>query len=261
MERHANAGQLALALEQPEQAVAQFRDALARARERDDAEAIGDLGFNLAAAQLQANQPEAALDTATGVESELARRGLAPVPALQLAEAIALYRTGRSAAADKLAAQVENTADQEAAARAAFLRGLVADDAGDIAGLRDALNRITGVSGAEHQADIEELSARLALRSGDPRIARAWAKQAADLRRELVDYRALARCLALEARAAESAGDPSVAADLYLRAGRTAAARGDAVAAKHWLMSATNLSRDPTLTQAARSILSSLGAR
>jgi hypothetical protein len=261
LERHANAGQLALALEQPEQAVTQFRDALARARERDDAAAIADLGFNLAAAQLQANQPEAALHTANEVEAELARRGLAPVPALQLAEAIALYRTSRSAAADKLAAQVENAADREAAARAAFLRGLIADEAGDVTGLRSALDRIAGVSGAEHQADIDELSARLALRNGDARAARAQAKRAADLRRELVDYRSLARCVALEARAAESAGDLGAAADLYLRAGRTAAARGDKASAKHWLMSAITLSRDPTLTQAAQSILTALGAR
>lgn len=255
MERHATAGQLALTLEQPEQAVRQFRDGLARARERDDAAAIADLGFNLSVAQLQANQPEAALKTATEVGTELGRRRVAPLPALQLVNAVALYRTGNSAAADKLAAQVATATDRDAAARAVFLRGLIADDRGDTAGLRAAVAAIAGGSDPEHRADRAELSARLALRDGDPRTARARAKEAADLRRELVDYRSLARCLALQARAAELSGDPAGAADLYLRAGRTAAAQGDTAAAKRWLGAAIALSRDPMLTQAARSLL------
>jgi hypothetical protein len=255
MERHANAGQLALTLEQPEQAVRQFRDGLARARERDDAAAIADLGFNLSVAQLQANQPEAALKTATEVEAELSRRNVAPLPALQLVNAVALYRTGSAAAADKLAAQVTTGADRDAAARAAFLRGLIADERGDIAGLRAAVAGIAGGSDSEHRADRAELAARLALRDGDWRTARARAQEAADLRRELVDYRSLARCLALEARAAELSGDPGNAADLYLRAGRTAAAQGDTASAKRWLTAAIALSRDPMLTQAARSLL------
>ena len=50
-------------------------------------------------------------------------------------------------------------------------------------------------------------------------------------------------------------------ADLYLRAGRTAAAQGDAVAAKRWLGAAIALSRDPMLTQAARSLLAAPGGR
>jgi len=262
MERHASAGQLALTLEQPEQAVRQFRDGLTRARERDDAAAIADLGFDLSVAELQANQPEAALKTATEVEAELSRRSVAPLPALQLVNAVALYRTGNLAAADKLAAQVATATDRDAAARAAFLRGLIADDRGDTAGLRAAVAGMLAVGPApEHQADRAELSARLALRDGDFRTAQARAKEAADLRRDLVDYRALARCLALEARAAELSGDHAGAADLYLRAGRTAAAQGDTASAKRWLGAAIALSRDPVLTQAARSLLAGPSGR
>jgi hypothetical protein len=258
MERHADAGQTALALERPQQAVAQFRDALARARERDDAAAIADLGFNLAVAELQANEPDAALKTASETEAELTRRGIAPVATLQLAEAIALYRTGRPIPADKLADQVENATDRDAAARAAFLRGLIADEAGNIAALRLALGKIAGISGEEHQADADELSARLGLREGDAQRARAQAEQAAALRRDLLDYRSLARCLALEARAAELMGDNAAAADLYLRAGRTGAAQGDSRSAELWLTRAMSLSHDPMLAQAARSILATL---
>jgi tetratricopeptide (TPR) repeat protein len=255
MERHAEAGQLALSLERPQQAVAQYRDALARARERDEGEAITDLGFDLAVAELQANQPDAALQTSRNVEAEMMRRGSPPLPALQLAEAIALYRTGQSRAANVLAAQVENAGDRDAAARAAFLRGLISDDNGDVDGLRAALDKVAGVPGGEHQADADELSARLALREGDARRARTAAERAVDRRRDLLDYRSLARGLALAARAAERAGNTAAAADLYFRAGRGAAADGDKSAAKQWLGHAITLSRDPILTQAARSVL------
>jgi hypothetical protein len=255
MQLNADAGQTALAQERPQQAVARYGDALARARERDDAAAIGDFGFDLAVAELRANQPEAALATARGVAAELARRGDAIPAELPLAEAIALYRTGQPGPADAVATRVETAADPGAAAQAAFLRGLIADEAGNVAGLRAALAAIGSGGGAEHQADAAELSSRLALRDGDAARARSQAAQAAALRRDLLDYRALARSLALQARAAQLQGDSAAAADLYLRAGRTAAMQGDTAAAKTWLNQAIGLSRDPQLTQAARSLL------
>jgi hypothetical protein len=52
--RFDHAGDIALNLEQPDQAVAQYRSALTRARVRDDAGAIADAGFNLAAAEIRA---------------------------------------------------------------------------------------------------------------------------------------------------------------------------------------------------------------
>jgi tetratricopeptide (TPR) repeat protein len=259
MERYADAGRAALALERPEQAIAQYRDALARAHERDDAAAIGDLGFNLTVAQLLAGQPDAALKTVRESEAELARRGVAPVAALQLVEAVALYRSGQPAQADALAARVEAASDRDAAVRAAFLRGLVADDAGNTAGLRAALSRMTGARGAEAEADMAELSARVALRDGDAARAREEAEHAAALRRDLLDYRSLARCLALAAQAASRAGDTGAAAQLYLRAGRSASVQGDKPAAMRWLNQALGLSRDPQLTQTARAALAALG--
>jgi len=258
MEREADAGQAALATEHPQQAVAQFRDALARARERDDADAIGDLGFNLAVAELRSNQPDAALRTEREIEAELTRRGIAPAAPLQLVEAIALYRLGQPAAAEALALRVEKGADPDAAARAAFVHGLIADNAGDAAGLHSAYDRIAHVPGAEHQADATELSARLALRAGDLARARAQAEQAANSRRDLLDYRSLARCLALAARAAELAGDRPAAADLYLRAGRSAAAQQDETSARQWLTRAISLSSDPSLRQSAQGVMKTL---
>jgi len=258
MARYADAGQAALALERPEQAIAQYRDALARAHERDDTEAIGDFGFNLAIAELRAGQTNEALTTARQTEAELTRRGVAEVAGLQLVEAVALYRTGQPVQADALTVRVETSSDRDAATRAAFLRGLIADEAGNTAGLRAALGRMTGARGAEAEADAAELSARLALRDGDAARARAGAERAAEMRRDVMDYRGLARCLALAAEATSRAGDSAAAARLYLRAGGSAAAQGDKPAATRWLNQAIILSRDPQLTQSARATLASL---
>jgi tetratricopeptide (TPR) repeat protein len=258
LERHVRAGELALALGHPDQAADQFRQGLARARMRDDAAAISDLGFDLAVAQLQSSQPAAALATVQDTQAELVRRGTVPIVALKLVEAIALYRIGLPTAADPTAAEVEASDDPESSARASFLRGLIADDRGDAVGLEHALSAIPVTLGPEHQADAVELSARLALRRGHMVRARAEAERAANLRRNLMDYHSMARCLALAARAAELADDTPAAADLYLRAGRSAAAQNDRDSAKRWLRRAIALSRDPALSRAARSALTAV---
>ena len=261
LERQTSAARAALALEQPEQAVKQYRDALDRARSRDDATAIGDLAFNLAVAQLRARQPDAALQTTRDVTAELRRRGMPLLDPLELAEAIALYRQGRSAEAESAAARVEARAETVTAARAAFLRGLIADARGDAAGLQLAYAKVLSAKGAEALADGSELAARIALHAGDLRGGRANAEQAAVMRRDLLDYRAVSRCLALAALAAERAGDLPGAADLYLRAGRGAAAQGDGAPAREWLHRAVTLSRDPGLLASAQSALTSITDR
>jgi tetratricopeptide (TPR) repeat protein len=255
---HARGGELALAAEHPDQAVDQFREGLAQARMRDDAAAIADLGFDLALAQLQSGQPAAALATAQETQAGLIRRGTEPTAELKLAEAIALYRLGGPTAADTAAAQVQRAGEPKTSSRASFLRGLIDDDRGDTAGLERALSAIAVTLGPEQQADAAELSARLALRQGNIVGARAEALRASNLRRDLLDYHSLARSLALAARAAELANDTPSAADLYFRAGRTAADQNDTDSAKRWLGQAIALSRDPSLTQDARSALASV---
>src|SRR5262249_53703848 len=89
-----SAGQLAIGHERPEEAIVRYQDALTRAQARDDLAAIGDLGYNLAVAELEANLPDKALQTARATAEELKRRGSAAFPALVLVEATALYRTG-----------------------------------------------------------------------------------------------------------------------------------------------------------------------
>jgi hypothetical protein len=263
-QRDQEAGQLALSLDRPQEAAANYRSALRRAQTRDDLPAIGDYGYDLIVALLRANDPAAARAVAVGVRAELARRGAAPFPAFDLAEATALYRAGARAQADAMAAHVERRDDPQAARQAAFLRGLIADETGDAAGLAAALRRIGPITGDTDQtgaADAAELTARLDLTRRQLPQAQAAALRAADLRRTLSDYRGMARALALAARAASEAGDSDSAADLYLRAGRSEADQGDPVLARIWLTQAFERSSDPTLRQSARRALSSLAPK
>jgi hypothetical protein len=256
--RHEQAGKIAYDLDRPDEAVAQFEAALSQAQARDDLQAIADLSFNLAVAQLRANRPRAALTTTQQTRAELVRRGSKPFPALLLAEATALYRLEDRDRADATAAEVEGAGDADAAAGASFLRGLIADEAGNEAGLRAAAGRLSGVSAPLRVADRLELQARLDMRQGNLVPARSAAMQAAGIRQEGLDYRGMARALAVAALATERAGERELAADLYLRAGRSAAAQSDADTARPWLERALSLTEDDATKQAAKAALAGL---
>jgi hypothetical protein len=247
LSRLGHAGDIAFNLEQPAQAAEQYRAALARARTRDDAGAIADAGFNLATAQLHAGQPQAALDTAHQVQAELARRGLVD-PAFDLVCATALFRLEDLASADSIAARITGAGDPAIANSAWFLRGLIADARADRPGLEKAAGSLTAAADA---ADVAELRARL---SHDP----ALALHAADIRRTALDYRGMARCLALAARFTP---DAASGADLYLRAGRSAAAQGDAAQARLWLTNARDQAADAALRQDANEALQHMANR
>jgi hypothetical protein len=262
--REGQAARASYSLERPAEAVTRYRAALTRARARDDTAAIADFGFDLTVAELRANQPAQALADSRALRADLARRGVASFPALDLVEATALYRTNAKADADQIAARVQRSSDPGAEAGATFLRGLIADEDGDVTGLRAAATALNSASvpanasgnarkdaPADAPGDAAELRARVALRDGDAAAAQRLAETSADLRREATDYRGVARALSLAAAAAEQQGDLEGAAALYLRAGRSAAAQGDAAAARPWLRDARRLSHDPALRKAA----------
>lgn len=262
--QHQRAGELAYSMDRPDEAVAQYQGALVQAEARDDLTAIGNLSFNLVVAQLRANQSVAALSTARQAQAELQRRGSASFPALDLAAATAQYRTGDIAGADAAADRLQASGDADVMASASFLRGLIADDRNDAAGLQAAVRSLGQASRAgvtikaDQQADLTELQARLARRQGDFAGARQQALHAADLRRDLFDYRGLARALSVAADAAQRGGDSAGAADLYLRAGRSAAAQHDPGQARPWLQRALSLSQDPAIRTASQEALDSL---
>jgi hypothetical protein len=260
LQRASDAGQLAMQLERPEEAAARYQEALIRAQARDDLAAIGDLGYDLAVADLEANHPDQALIVARSTEQELRRRGATPFPALLLAEATALYRTSDLDAADKLAKEAAAGKDPQAAQRAIFLGGLIADQRGEEANLAEAAGRLGSTTDPSLQADAAELNARLALRRGETSVARRQADRAAVLRQQTLDYRGLARALALAGEAADRAGDAKTASDYYLRAGRSAAAQGDKDSARVWLQQAAKLATDDSVREAATGLLASMGS-
>jgi hypothetical protein len=258
MAQAGRAGELALTLNRPQEATQQYRNALQRAEMRDDLPAISDYSYNLAVAELAANDPAAALKTLRGLRAELARRGEPGFAALDLLEATALYRTGARAQAATLSQAIERTGVQPEAGQAAFLLGLIADDQNDAAGLAAAAQSIGHPATDTGRADALELSARLSRRQDDAAAAQHSAEEAAAIRRDLHDYRGIARALSVAAAAAQQVGATSAAASFYLRAGRSAAVQGDTQAAKQWLQRALALSHDPELRAAAKESLAGL---
>ncbi|WP_119302101.1 hypothetical protein [Dongia deserti] len=257
--RHEEAGDIAASLDRPEEAIAQYQEALRRAEAGDDLKAIAELSFSLAVAQLRANRPEDALATATRARGELERRGGTQMPALALAEASAHYRLGNIEKADQLAAELEQDGTSEVADGASYLRGIIADERNDAAGLKAALDHITDRTTPVRRADRSELQARLDLRQRNFRSARLTALEAAKFRQDVLDYRGMARALSIAALAAERDKDFEGAADLYLRAGRSAAAQSDPETAKPWLVRALELTRNPKTADAVKAALRSLG--
>jgi len=259
MQQAGRAGQQDLSIDRPHEAAQQFRIALERAELRDDLPAITDYAYDLAIAELDDNQPEAALGTVRQVNAELARRNSDSVPGLTLLEAIALYRIGSRAEADALAASLEQSSEREIASQACFLRGLIADDRNDIAGLEGALRCVSQTAGSADSANALELSARISLLRGDAATAEAAADRVADQRRLAHDYRGMSRALALAGAAALQAGSAAQAASYYLRAGRSAAQQGNTADARQWLQKALSLSHDVELRTEIQSALSGIG--
>jgi tetratricopeptide (TPR) repeat protein len=246
LSRLGHAGDIAFKQEQPDQAAEQYRAALVRARVRDDAAAIADAGFNLATAELRAGRARDALRTAQDLQAELARRGIVDAD-FDLISATALFRLGEFPAADRMASALTGDKDPARADAGWFLRGLVADASGNAPGLATA---VAAMSPTANMADTAELRSRL---SHD----RTLALQAADLRRDQLDYRGMARALALAAQFTPSGAE---AADLYLRAARSAAGQGDAAQARIWLGQARDLAPDAALRADAETALHALPA-
>ena len=258
MRQSARAADLALSLDRPEEAIAKYEAALARARVRDDTRAIGDYGYNLAVAQMAANHPRQALATVRTTRAELAYRREASFPALDLAEAVACYRIGEKRESDQIAARVEARSASTAAARATFLRGLIANETNDPVGLDRAIARLAPGGAPDQQADLAELSARRDIGQGAFAAAIAEAERAADLRRDGLDYRGMARALSVAADAEVHAGNTAEAAALYLRAGQSAAAQGNQEMARRSLHRAMDLTKDDKLHEAASRTLTEL---
>ncbi len=254
-------GRQSLEFSRLKQAVGQYREAFTLAMARDDAQAIGDSGYNLAVAELADNDPAAALRTALRTRDALAARGTPGFAELDLIQSAVLHRLGRDAEADALAARAQATAGNPAtSARASYVRGLIADTRGDAAGLAAALAGFgqPKAPSADWEADREELTARLDMLHGQYRQAAGHAQRAAGLHRSQLNYRAMADTTALAAKAMRRAGSPRDAANLYLQAGESAAARGDEASARRWLGQAVGPAVAPDTQRTAKEALAGL---
>ena len=244
------AGTRALALNQTVEAIKQYRVALALAYERDDAAAIGDVGYNLAVAQLRAGSAADAARTVREIRAELDRRRKPPPAELLLVQAAAAYRLG---AADEFLAIAQEVLarsplDRETASRAWFIRGAVLADRGDAQGLALALAAIPPSAQPNQEGDRLELSGRGALLAGATDRAARELEQAADQRRLALDYRGMARALSLAGEAVLRQGRAADAAVLFLRAGRSALLQGDAPTGRLLLDRADQLARQSGAT-------------
>jgi tetratricopeptide (TPR) repeat protein len=229
-----------------DQALFLYEQALARAYARDDAAAIGEIGYELAVVQLRLGEPKRAELQVRDTKTELTRRGVAPFVELRLVEALALYEQGRSDEAsiyaDALIAFVP--ADSGVAARAWHLRGMVAANRGDVAGINRSLGALDKATEPALVADRAELDARREALVGPPDVALAAFDKAATLRRDLGDHTGMVRALAFAAELAASAGRRADAADRYLRAARSANADGRRSEAVAWLGEARRLAAE-----------------
>ncbi|MGF1276049.1 hypothetical protein [Acetobacter pasteurianus] len=208
-------------------AVTQYRKAADLALLRDDASAITEAGYDLAVAQLAANTPDKALQTAQATRQAAGVRGQTQLYSLDLVEAAAHYRLGHYSSAISSATQAMQSSDTALAGRAALVLGLAADAQSDSANLQKAaayLGSLKKPLSTTQQADQAEIQARV-LRQSAPQQAEALAVQAADLRRNDGSYRDMARALALAARIASAQGDQQKARALWERAAQSAAAQ------------------------------------
>ena len=250
MDQSNNAGNLALATNQPSVAIRQFQVALARAYERDDAGAIGDIGYNLAVAQLRAGMIEDAARTARETRHELELRRVAPPADLILVQAAIDYRLGALDRALASAQEVlgRSPLDPAAAERAWYIRGLVLADRGDAQGLAQAIAALRASTQPDQEGDRLELNGRAAVLAGNQEAAVTAFVQAVDQRRVSLDYRGMARCLALAGDAELRQGRTADAAALFLRAGRSAFLQGDTRTGVALLDRADQLARQVGLT-------------
>lgn len=250
-------GRQALAIERYSVAEREYREAVHLALRRDDPSAIGDAAYDLAVTQLAAGDATQALVTVQQARDTLRMRvgQTAIVPgglpgssasvtagktstsgktvnpdsgALDLVSAAALYRLGRLDEAAGPARQASLSDQTDIALRGSFIAGLVAAGRNDSATLNAGIHALAAVKppqSAVLRGDLAELQA-LAILNTNPASAMDFAASSVDLRRETGDYRAMARALSVEARAAQAAGQGARASALLAQAAQSLGARG-----------------------------------
>ena len=243
-----SAARLALARGDDRQAALLYGRALQRAREMDDAGAIGRAAYNLAAALVRDGRYAAAADALREAEMETVRAGANAADVLLLEAKVARWREApREALAfgERVLVDPASRPADSHRVQVHVLRGELALDRGaaDVARVElGAAERLLGPSpGAAVRAGVVGLGARLRAATDDPAGAARGFDEAAELLRQVGLYRDMARALARAGDAYRRANQLAAAIDRLFRAGRSFAAAGDAAEAGRLLDEAAQI--------------------
>jgi tetratricopeptide (TPR) repeat protein len=246
------------------QAVSFYQKALDRAYIRDDFRAALDAQYNMAICLINLQSYARAFEVIRQAKTEIDMAGQSPATDFLLLEATVLYLREDSDAARKITDQIlaaTPPASGIVQSKTYFLQGLIANKEWDTDKLREAIISMGQPNLPQLRADRYELSGQLAMAEQHWDEAINAFEAATELRREALDYRGMAKALALAGKASEKAGHVDEAAICYLRAGRSAALQGLFDEALSWLNQAeqtANNAGEAQIVQEARIYLREL---
>lgn len=248
-----------------QQAETNYKKAYQFALTRDDNHDIENAGYNLAIVQLDSNKLQEASKTVQAVRNELFIRNQATSTELDLVEAAILYRLHRGTEALKLLQNALQSPYEDVKERSYFFSGLIANDENNLQLLADysqKLDQLLAQSKKKDEdswkADQGELHALLSLKQGKYEDAITIAKYVEVSRREQIEYRAMVRALVIQALAQQAHGHRGEAAQLFFRAGKSAALLKDYNNAKQYLNQVVSMRADEITYNLAIETLSSI---
>jgi tetratricopeptide (TPR) repeat protein len=264
LERTKRAARTAFENGRIQQAANLYRQTLERANLRDDLAAAVDARYNLALCLTLLQSDQEAFEMVIQAREELARIDQ-PVPTdILLLEATILYRLGKSQEAWQLTEDILTVVDTIPPAvqsKTHYLRGLIANDRGDLVKLSEEITALAKSNSPVIRADREELIGHLSLAKRKWDEAVLAFDEAAALRRQVLDYQGMVKALAKAGKACEQAGRLLPASWRYLRAGQSAALQGRSAQARSWLTWAAQLAEqggDQNIAREARQQLAQL---
>ena len=246
------------------QAAGIYQTVLEMAYVRNDPGVILNTRYNLAICLMELERYPEAIKLVNQVHEELLVENESMPLDLLLLEATIFYRNNQMDDSWKTTEKIlagHTSSSPTIKAKTYFLRGLIASDRQDIAGIRESMQKMGQPESLVVQSARIELQGRLAMAENRWDQAITFLDQATRLRREVQDYRRMAITLALSAAASEKTGNTVAAAAGYLQAGRSAAFRDDRSNARKWLTQAAVLFKqagNDALTAESKALLSAL---
>jgi tetratricopeptide (TPR) repeat protein len=264
LERFNRAAQQAFDNGRLQEAANLYRKALDRAFIRDDFMAVLDAQYNMAICLINLQSYAEAFEVIQQAKTEMAMAGHSRAVDFLLLEATVLYLKENPAESWEITDQILATKPKASSiiqSKTHFLRGLIASKQGNTDKLREAIVSLGQPNLPQLRADRYELLGHLAMAEKHWDESIAAFEEATELRREVRDYRAMVKTLALAGKASEKAGYANEASVRYLRAGRSAALQGQFDYALNWLSRAEQIAEsagEEQIVQEARTYLQEL---